>query len=100
MTITLTHRILKACERHSKVARVILKVRSAFAAEGLHISDIAIARRIRSLAQHGAVEAFGDLKRWRYSEIRRTRLLRKRELGKPSRFFATSRFRVQQLLKK
>ena len=66
--------ILSTCgERRMKVARLIVEVAKAM---GGSLSSQAeryevIGRRIEALVQDGRLAAHGDVKKWRFSEVRR-----------------------------
>jgi len=62
--------ILSKLKSHSpKVAKIIGNVMTAFDERGLPIGEKIVGARIRWLADVGRIESFGDLRKWRYSEI-------------------------------
>ncbi len=65
--------ILSCCPRQSKVAMVIVRVAKAFEKRGAHVDDENIATRIRALVADGALQGFGNLDLWRWSEVALTR---------------------------
>lgn len=56
--------------RWQKVAMVVGQAVERCKELGLSISDEALAARIQVLAEAGRIEDIGDLRRWRYSEVR------------------------------
>ena len=65
--------LLSFCDkRWLKVARVIGKTMDVFEKRGLEITGIAdrIDARMAALVASGQIEAKGDIRRWRYSEVR------------------------------
>ncbi len=62
--------ILSKLKPHSlKVARIIGDVITAFDERGLSIGDETIGVRIRWLADVDRIKGFGDLRKWRFSEV-------------------------------
>jgi hypothetical protein len=62
--------ILSKLKPHSlKVARVIGDVMRAFDERGLSIGEETVGVRIRWLADADRINGFGDLRRWRFSEV-------------------------------
>jgi Protein of unknown function len=55
--------------RSLKVARVIGDVIGAFEERGLSISSETVGVRIRWLADADRINGFGDLRKWRFSEV-------------------------------
>jgi Protein of unknown function len=53
-----------------KVARIVGTAQMACEARSLPISGQVIAARVRALVDAGALEGVGNLRRWRYSEVR------------------------------
>ena len=62
--------ILRLCQRQSKVARVNLTVVLEFEDKGARVGEERVARRIHALVRRGRLMAFGDIRLWRWSEIR------------------------------
>lgn len=62
--------ILSKLKPHAlKVAKVIGDVMSAFREQGLSIGEETVGVRIRRLADMGRINGFGDLRKWRFSEV-------------------------------
>ena len=62
--------ILSQLKPHSlKVTKIIGDVRIILEEQGHSIDLDVISARIRWLAEIGRIEGFGDLRKWRYSEI-------------------------------
>jgi hypothetical protein len=55
--------------RSLKVAKIISDVMRIFGERGLSIGEEIVGARICWLADIGRIEGFGDLRKWRYSEI-------------------------------
>jgi Protein of unknown function len=55
--------------RSLKIARVIGDVVRAFEERGLSIGDETVGVRIRWLADADRIKGFGDLRKWRFSEV-------------------------------
>ena len=55
--------------RSLKVTKIIGDVMTTFRERGLSIGEEIVSARIRWLADIGRIESFGDLRKWRYSEI-------------------------------
>jgi len=53
-----------------KVAFVVGTVLRTLFNRGLQISDEIVAARIQELAKQGQIEGQGDLRKWRFSEVR------------------------------
>jgi hypothetical protein len=53
-----------------KLARIIVEVAEACQAKGITVSYQEVAARTEALAECGALEYQGDLKKWRHSEVR------------------------------
>jgi hypothetical protein len=53
-----------------KVAMIVAKASERCRQLGLAISDEALAARIQVLAEAGDIEDVGDLRKWRFSEVR------------------------------
>lgn len=53
-----------------KVALVLVKARDSCNLEGLSISYEVLAARLRDLADRNEIEGIGDLRIWRFSEVR------------------------------
>lgn len=53
-----------------KVALVLVKARDSCNLEGLSISYEVLAARLRDLADRNEIEGIGDLRYWRFSEVR------------------------------
>jgi hypothetical protein len=56
--------------RQQKVARIIASAMDVLGERFPRIPDVFYSRRIKHLVETGAIEAFGNLDRMRYSEIR------------------------------
>jgi hypothetical protein len=62
--------ILSKLKPHSlKVAKVIGDVMRAFREQGQSIGEETVGVRIRRLADMGRISGFGDLRKWRFSEV-------------------------------
>jgi hypothetical protein len=53
-----------------KVARIVGNAQMACEARSLPISGEVIAARVRALVDDGTLEGVGNLRRWRFSEVR------------------------------
>jgi hypothetical protein len=56
--------------RWRKVAAVVGDALGRCRQLGLEISDEALAARLQALAEAGRIEGIGDLRKWRFSEVR------------------------------
>jgi hypothetical protein len=63
--------LAKANHRFQKVARIIGEVMQSFSDRPLGIPDVYYAQRIAKLVQAGLLESQGNLRRMRFSEVRR-----------------------------
>ena len=57
--------------RWMKVAKIVGKVSTALEKEGRNVDLLKIAVRLEALVGAGLLELKGNVKRWRYSEVRR-----------------------------
>jgi hypothetical protein len=62
--------ILRHSQRQSKVARVNLVTVLELEARRVRVSEERVAQRIRALIRRGRLKAFGDVRLWRWSEIK------------------------------
>ena len=53
-----------------KVAAMVTRVRDRCQQLGFEISIEAVAARLQALAEAGRIEDYGDIRRWRFSEVR------------------------------
>ena len=63
--------LAKAHHRFQKVARIVGEVMQSFSDEPSGIPDVYYARRIAKLVKDGLLESQGNLRRMRFSEVRR-----------------------------
>src|SRR5262249_6607697 len=63
--------LAKANHRFHKVARIVAEVRQSFSDGPSGIPDVYYARRIAKLVKDGLLESQGNLRRMRFSEVRR-----------------------------
>jgi hypothetical protein len=52
------------------VAAILIRAEEQCAERALSLSHEVVAARIRALAEAGRIEAAGDLRKWRFSEVR------------------------------
>jgi hypothetical protein len=64
------HAVGSRSELRRKVAMVVGTALGRCRELGLQISDEALAARIQVLAESGRIEDVGDLRKWRFSEVR------------------------------
>jgi hypothetical protein len=62
--------VLRLSKRQSKVARVNLSTVLEFESRGARVSEERVAKRIRALLRRQRLKAFGDVRFWRWSEIK------------------------------
>jgi hypothetical protein len=60
------------CERWRKVARVVGTSMSEFKGKFKGVPDVYFSERVQSLVNRGLLESQGNLKRMRYSEIKKS----------------------------
>lgn len=63
--------VAKATHRFQKVARIVVEVMQSFSATPSGIPDVYFAQRITKLVKAGVLESQGNLRRMRFSEVRR-----------------------------
>jgi hypothetical protein len=63
--------LLSFCDkRWLKVARIIGNAMTAFETRGLHLAADQVDARMEVLVSTGQLEAQGNIRKWRYSEVR------------------------------
>ena len=62
--------VLRHCQRQSKVAQVNHVTVLEFESRGVRVSEERVARRIQALVRRGRLKASGDIRFWRWSEIK------------------------------
>ncbi|MEZ5973039.1 MAG: hypothetical protein R3C31_14610 [Hyphomonadaceae bacterium] len=62
--------VLRHSQRQSKVAKVNLVTVLEFESKGARVGEERVAKRIRELIRRNRLKAFGDVRLWRWSEIK------------------------------
>lgn len=65
--------ILRLCRKQAKVARINLATVLEFESKGKNLGEERVATRIRALVRAGRLKAFGNIRFWRWSEIKTIR---------------------------